>query len=36
MHKPESVIDNETAKIHGDFEIQTDHQILDKIPDQIF
>ena len=27
MHNPESVLENETNKILGDFEIQTDHQI---------
>ena len=27
MHKPESVLENETHKIFWDFEIQTDHLI---------
>ena len=27
MHKPESVLENETLKILWDFEIQKDHQI---------
>ena len=28
IHKPESVLENETHKILSDFEIQTDHSIL--------
>ena len=27
MHKPESVLENETHKILGDFDIKTDHLI---------
>ena len=34
MHKPESVLGNETQKILWDFEIQTDHVIPAKRPDQ--
>ena len=30
IHKPESVLANETPKILWDFEIQTDHLILAK------
>ena len=33
MHKPESVLKNETHKLLLDFEIQTDHQILARRPD---
>ena len=33
MHKPESVLENETHKIHWDFEIQTDHPIQASWPD---
>ena len=33
MHNPESVQENEMYKIVGDFEIQTDHLILDSKPD---
>ena len=35
MHDPESVLDNETRKLHRDFEIQTDHLILARQPDLI-
>ena len=34
MHKLESVLKNETHKILWDLEIQTDHQILTRRPDQ--
>ena len=34
MHKPESVLENETHKILWDFEIQTDHLIPARRPDQ--
>ena len=33
MYKPESVLENETRKIHIDFEIQTDHLIPARRPD---
>ena len=33
MHKPESVLENETHKILCDFEIQTDHLIPARRPD---
>ena len=33
--KPESILENETHKIVWDFEIQTDHQIRDRKPDQV-
>ena len=35
MHKPESVLENETHKIFFDFEMQTDHQFLTRKPDQV-
>ena len=35
MHKPESVLENETHKILWDFEIQTDHQIPARRPDLV-
>ena len=35
MHKPESVEENETQKILRDFEIQTDHLILARRPNQV-
>ena len=28
IHRPESVLENETHKLSRDFEVQTDHQIL--------
>ena len=33
MHKPESVLEDKTHKIHWDFEIQTDHLISARWPD---
>ena len=33
MHKPESIMENETHKILWDFEIKTDHLILARRPD---
>ena len=33
MYKPEFVMENQTHKIHWDFEIQTYHLILARIPD---
>ena len=35
IYKPESVLENETHKILWDFEIQTNHLILARKPDQI-
>ena len=35
MHKPESVLENETNEILWDFEIQMDHPILVRKPDQV-
>ena len=35
MHNSESVLENETYKVLWDFEIQTDHQILTRRPDQV-
>ena len=35
MHKPESVLENETHKILWDFEIKTDHSIPAKRPDLV-
>ena len=35
MHKPESVLKNETHKILRDFEIQTDHLIPARRPDLV-
>ena len=35
MHKPESVIENETHKILWDFEIKTDHLIPARRPDLV-
>ena len=35
MHKPVSVLENETHKPRWDFEIQTDHLISTRRPDQI-
>ena len=35
MHKPESVLENETHKILWDFEIQTDHLIPARRPDLV-
>ena len=34
MHKPESVLENETHKILKDFEIQMNHLIMARRPDQ--
>ena len=36
MHKPESVLENETHKILWDFKIQTDHTIQVKRSDLVF
>ena len=33
MYKPKSVLENEMHQILWDFEIQTDHLILTRIPD---
>ena len=35
MHKPEFSLENETHKILWDFEIQTNHLVLAKRPDQV-
>ena len=35
MHKPETVLKNETPKIHWDFEIQTNHLIPARRPDLV-
>ena len=35
MHKPESVLENETFKILWDFEIQTDHLIPTRKSDLV-
>ena len=35
MHNPESVQENETHKLLWDFEIQTDHLISARRPDQV-
>ena len=35
MHKPESVLNNETNKLLWDFEKQTDHLILARRPDLV-
>ena len=35
MHKPESVLENETHKIFWDFKIQTDHLIQARRPDVV-
>ena len=35
MHKPESVLENETHKILWDFKIQTDHLIPARRPDLV-
>ena len=35
MHNPESVLENETYKILWGFEIQTDHLISARRPDQV-
>ena len=35
MHKPESVLENETHKLFRDFEIQMDQQISARLPDPI-
>ena len=35
MHKPESVLENETHKILWDFKIQTDHLITARRPDLV-
>ena len=34
-HKPESVLENETHKIHGDFEIQVAHLVSVRRPDLV-
>ena len=35
MYNPEYVLENETHKLLWDFEIQTDHQISARRPDQV-
>ena len=35
MHNPDSVLENETHKILGDFDTQTDHLITIRGPDQV-
>ena len=35
MHNSESILVNETHKLHWDFEIQTDHQISAKQKDLV-
>ena len=35
MDKPESILENEMHKLLWDFEIQTDHLILARQPDQV-
>ena len=35
MHKPESILENETHKILWDFDVQTDHQIPARRPDLV-
>ena len=35
MHKPESVMENETHEFLQDFEIQTDHLIMARRPDLV-
>ena len=35
MHNPASVLENETQKLFRDFEVQTDHLILARRPDQV-
>ena len=35
MYNPASVLENETHKLHLNFEIQTDHQISARRPDLI-
>ena len=35
MHKPEFVQENVTNKILWDFQIQADHSISDRKPDQV-
>ena len=35
MEKTDSVLENETHKIHWDFEIETDHLISARRPDQV-
>ena len=35
MHNPESVLENETHKLHWDFDIQTDHLISARRPNLI-
>ena len=35
MYNPESVQENETHKILGNFQIQTDHLISARRPDQV-
>ena len=35
MHKPESILENETQQIHWGFEIQTDHLIPARRPDLV-
>ena len=35
MHNPESVLENQTHELLWDFEIQMDHRILPRWPDQV-
>ena len=35
MHKPESILENETLKVLWDFAIQTDHLISARRPDLV-
>ena len=35
IHNPESIQENETDKLHWDFEIQTDHLISARRPDLV-
>ena len=35
MHNPESVLENEVHKVLWDYEIQTDHLISARQPDQV-
>ena len=35
MHNPDSVLENETEKVHWDFKVQADHIILTRNPDLV-
>ena len=35
MHNPEYILDNESHKVLGDFEIQPDHQISSSQPELV-